>query len=76
MVYGIGDFQLHHHITPDLITPELLHNAPLAILDCDPPVHTGLRLAELCQEMELPLFIEPTAPIKIRGMIQAGMHYE
>ncbi|XP_037301231.1 pseudouridine-metabolizing bifunctional protein C1861.05-like [Manduca sexta] len=59
---GLGDMELHNHITIDLVNKhiEVLKDAPLVVIDGNPPQETINHVLKLCHELQKPVFFEPT----------------
>jgi pseudouridine kinase len=63
---GIAAMKIYDSLTPALLTPyeAMIKEAPLVIADANPPAETLHYLAGLCEQYNVPLFLEPTAADK------------
>ncbi|XP_075982796.1 uncharacterized protein LOC142981026 [Anticarsia gemmatalis] len=59
---GLGDMELHNHITPDLVNKHMkvLEDAPLIVLDGNVPQATIDHVLAVCDRLQKPIFFEPT----------------
>lgn len=59
---GLGDMALHNNVTIDLVNKhiDVLHDAPLVVLDGNVPQATIDHVLDVCQRQQKPVFFEPT----------------
>ncbi|KAL4705043.1 hypothetical protein ACJJTC_009831 [Scirpophaga incertulas] len=59
---GLGDMNLHDHISIDLVNKhmEVLRQAPIVVIDGNIPQTTIDHVLQICNEMKKPVFFEPT----------------
>ncbi|XP_077516863.1 uncharacterized protein LOC144127807 [Amblyomma americanum] len=61
-LFGVGDMQVHRHISPQLVreNEEHIARAPVVIFDGNLPEETIACLLRICGQRRVPTFFEPT----------------
>ncbi|XP_075742387.1 uncharacterized protein LOC119169183 isoform X3 [Rhipicephalus microplus] len=61
-LFGVGDMDVHRHISPQLVleNEEHIAHAPVVVLDGNVPVETISCVLRLCGQRRIPVFFEPT----------------